>query len=43
MIEIKKSREPNELLTYRLQDYSSYNNMPSDIKAIVLEKLMEEQ
>ena len=43
MIEIKKSKEPNELLTYRLQEYSSYKDMPSDIKAIVLESLMEEQ
>lgn len=43
MIEIKKIKEPNELLTYRLQEYSSYTDMPSEIKAVVLESLMEEQ
>lgn len=43
MIEIKKSKEPNELLTYRLQEYASYKDMPSDIKEVVLDSLMEEQ
>ena len=43
MIRIKKSREPNELLTYRLQPFSSYDDMPHDIKTIVLNSLMEEQ
>ena len=40
MIEIKKSKE---LLTYRLQEYSSYGDMPHDIKEIVISSLMEEQ
>lgn len=43
MIEIKKSKEPKELLEYRLMDYSSYKDMPSTIKTVVLESLMEEQ
>lgn len=43
MIEIKKSKEPKELLTYRLQEYSSYGDMPHDIKEIVISSLMEEQ
>ena len=43
MIEIKKSKEPNELLTYRLKEYSSYKDMPGDIKEAVLESLMNEQ
>ncbi|HQM02249.1 MAG TPA: hypothetical protein PLH98_17140 [Ruminococcus flavefaciens] len=43
MIEIKKHKEPKKLLTYRLQDYSSYKDLPSDIKEVVLDSLMEEQ
>ena len=43
MIGIKKSREPKELLTYRLQEFSSYDAMPHDIKTIVINSLMEEQ
>lgn len=29
MIEIKKTKEPNELLQYRMQKFASYTDMPS--------------
>ena len=46
MIPIRKGREPNELLRYRLDKSAgepTYENMPADVKEIVLESLMRDQ
>lgn len=43
MIEIKKGREPDKLLQYRLQENASYEQMDKDVKEDLLEKLLEEQ
>ena len=37
MIEIKKTKEPNELLQYRMQKFASYTDMPSDVKKKVMD------
>lgn len=36
MIEIKKRREPQQLITYRQQKFASYADMPKDVKEKVL-------
>lgn len=43
MIEIKKGKEPKELLKYRKQENASYASMPSDVKKKVVENLLLEQ
>lgn len=43
MIEIKKGKEPKELLQYRQKDFASYASMPSDVKKKVMESLLSEQ
>ena len=43
MIEIKKGREPKELVEYRQSPEASYENMDSNLKTIVLNQLMREQ
>ncbi len=43
MIEIKKGKEPKELLQYRRQDFASYTGMPPEVKKKVLESLLLEQ
>jgi len=43
VIEIKKTREPRMLETFRQQSGSTYANMPKNIKEEVLESLMNEQ
>ncbi len=46
MIPIRKGREPNELLRYRLDKSAgepTYENMPANVKEAVLESLMREQ
>lgn len=43
MIEIKKGKTPKELLQYRQQDFSSYEDMPSDVKKKVINSLLSEQ
>lgn len=43
MIEIKKGKEPKELLRYRKQEYASYSDMPSDLKRKVIQSLLSEQ
>lgn len=43
MIEIKKGREPDQLIRYRQQENASYEQMDKDVKEILLEKLLEEQ
>lgn len=43
MIEIKKGREPDQLLQYRQQIGASYEQMDKGVKAELLEKLLDEQ
>ncbi|MCB6416010.1 hypothetical protein LI221_13270 [Faecalimonas umbilicata] len=43
MIEIKKGREPKELVEYRQLPDASYENMDSHLKNIVLDHLLHEQ
>ena len=43
MIEIKKTKEPNELLQYRMQKFASYADLPSDVKKKVMDSLLSEQ
>ncbi|MEY8368148.1 hypothetical protein D1155_09170 [Anaerotruncus sp. 80] len=43
MIQIKKGKEPRALLKYRKQEFSSYKDMPSEVKRDVLSSLMLEQ
>lgn len=43
MIEIKKGREPRELVEYRQLPDASYENMDSCLKNIVLDHLLHEQ
>lgn len=43
MIEIKKNNEPNKLANYRRENNATYADMPKDVKAAVLESLMNEQ
>ena len=43
MIEIKKGREPKELVEYRQSPEASYENMDGNLKKIVLNQLMREQ
>ena len=43
MIPISKKVEPRELLGYRKQKYSSYADMPKDVRLAVLGRLVEEQ
>ena len=43
MIEIKKGREPDMLLRYRLKEGTSYEQMDTDVKRDLLNKLLEEQ
>lgn len=43
MIEIKKGKEPPELLAYRKKKYAAYDNMPREVHEAVLESLMKEQ
>lgn len=43
MIEIKKGKEPPELIAYRKTPYATYDNMPKDVHDAVLDSLMEEQ
>lgn len=43
MIFIHKGKEPRELTKFKSQPFSNYNNIPSDIKSAILEKLIEEQ
>lgn len=43
MIEIKKGKEPPELIAYRKKPYATYDNMPKDVHDAVLDSLMEEQ
>ena len=40
MIEIKKGREPKELVEYRQLPDASYENMDSHLKNIVLDHLL---
>lgn len=43
MIEIKKGKAPKELLQYNRQTFSSYADMPPDVKKKVIESLLSEQ
>lgn len=43
MIEIKKDREPDQLLRYRQQEGASYEQMDKEVKEELLEKLLKEQ
>ena len=43
MIEIKKGSEPKELLEYRKQKFSSYADMPTNVKKEVIKSLLSEQ
>ena len=43
MIEIRKGNEPKLLLQYRRQSFSSYADMPSELKEKIKESLLEEQ
>lgn len=43
MIEIKKGREPRELIEYRKSKFASYDDMPHQVKEVVLDALMQEQ
>lgn len=43
MIKITKGKEPDELLQYRKQKFSSYSGMQSEIKKKILESLLAEQ
>lgn len=43
MIEIKKHKEPKELVWYKKQKGASYENMSGEIKQKVLDSLMKEQ
>lgn len=43
MIEIKKGREPKELVEYRQLPDASYENMDSHLKNIILDHLLNEQ
>ena len=43
MIEIKKGSEPKELLEYRKQKFSSYADMPANVKKEVIKSLLSEQ
>ena len=43
MIKITKRKEPRELRQHRLQKFSSYSNMPKNVKKKVLESLIAEQ
>ncbi len=43
MIEIKKGREPKELLEYRQKEYATYADMPAAVKGKVMDSLMAEQ
>lgn len=43
MIEIKKGREPGELIAYRKSKCASYEDMSSSVKKVVLDALMQEQ
>lgn len=43
MIEIKKGREPDNLLHYRQQDGASYEQMDKEVKEELLGKLLGEQ
>lgn len=43
MIEIKKGREPQDLIDYRKKKFASYAGMPKNVKEKVLESLMKEQ
>lgn len=43
MIEIKKDKEPTKLLAYRQTKNASYEEMDSDVKKDLLDKLLKEQ
>lgn len=43
MIEIKKGSEPKGLLEYRKQKFSSYADMPANVKKEVIKSLLSEQ
>ncbi|MBR6244603.1 TIGR02646 family protein [bacterium] len=43
MIKITKRNEPRELQQYRLQKFSSYSDMPKNVRKKVLESLIAEQ
>lgn len=43
MIEIKKGREPRELMAYRKMPFASYDEMPKDVHDAVINSLMQEQ
>ena len=43
MIEIKKGKEPQELISHRKKPYATYSNMPPDVHEIVLNSLIKEQ
>ena len=43
MIEIKKQKEPPELVAHKKTKYATYANMPMDVHQAVLDSLMHEQ
>ena len=43
MIEIKKGKEPPELIAYRKTEYATYGNMPKEVHDAVLKSLIQEQ
>lgn len=43
MIEIKKGKEPPELIAYRKTEYATYDNMPKEVHDAVLKSLIQEQ
>lgn len=43
MIQIRKNREPGELIQYRKQPGATYENMSSDLKQQIVESLLKEQ
>lgn len=43
MVEIKKGKEPPELMTYRKAKYATYDNMPKEVHDATLKSLIQEQ